>query len=140
MGKVKINNRKPNILFIVIDSARLDHLSVYGYHKQTSPFLERIANDFVIYFNANTPAAWTRPAMTSIFTGLYPEQYGFFDEKYLGPEMPIISEILKYNGYRSILLSNNAYMSPATGFDRSADHFYYINSKNFYQVLDKTVI
>lgn len=135
-----MTSTKPNILFIIIDSARIDHFSIYGYNKPTTPFLDSVADDFVVYDNASTPAGWTRPAMTSIFTALYPEQYGFFDKKYLGEDMPILSEMLQRQGYTVTMLSNNAYMSPATGFQRGTDRFYYVNSKNFYNHLDKDVI
>ncbi len=131
---------RPNILFIIIDSARSDHFSIYNYRKSTTPFIESVSDDFTVYLNANTPACWTRPAMTSIFTGLYPLQYGFFEGDFLGDEMPLLSDILRNQGYQTTLLSNNAFMSPATGFDRGANKFFYLNPNNFRRVLDKSII
>jgi len=120
---------KPNVLFVIIDSARVDHFSLYGYEKDTTPFLKSVAGDLMVYENANAPAAWTRPAMNSIFTGLYPEQYDFFENRYPDERTPLVSGVLKTHGYRVQLLSNNPYMSPETGFGRGADDFYFICSQ-----------
>ncbi len=128
-------DKHPNIIFIVIDSARYDHFSTYGYPKPTTPFIDSISQDLVIYENANAPAAWTRPAMSSIFTSLYPEQYGFSEGNY--PQTtPLLTEILKANGYMVFMLSNNAYMSPLSGFDRGCDRFYFVRSGKLPRGLD----
>jgi arylsulfatase A-like enzyme len=130
----------PNVLFIIIDSARVDHFSTYGYEKATTPFFDATAGDLTVYNNANTPAAWTRPAMNSIFTSLYPEQYGFFDTNYPGDDIPFLSGILKDHGYRVFMLSNNAYMSPPGGFDRGTDRFYFLPPNEFPKVLDRSIV
>jgi uncharacterized sulfatase len=135
-----MTGKKPNILFIIIDSARYDHFSLYGYDRSTTPFLDLTADDFVIYENANTPAAWTRPAMASIFTSLYPQQYGFFEGEYPAEHTPVLTGILRANGYRTVILSNNTYMSPLTGFQRYADRFYFVRAGEMPSALDKAVV
>jgi arylsulfatase A-like enzyme len=129
-----------NVLFVIIDSARFDHFGLYGYARPTTPFLLSCARDLMVYDNANTPAAWTRPAMASIFTALYPQQYSFFEDRYPSEATPILSDILRREGYRVMLLSNNPYMSPDTGFDRGADRFYYVRPGEAHRVLDKDVV
>jgi len=131
---------KPNILFIVIDSARPDHFGVYGYRKNTTPFLASAASETALYLDASAPAAWTRPAMTSIFTGLYPQQYDFFSDRYPQEDVALIPEILSRQGYRVTALSNNPYMSPSTGFDRGVDRFYFVYPGRFLNVLARRVI
>lgn len=66
----------PNILLIVMDSARADRLSSYGYDRPTTPNLDRFTKEAVRYSHAYAPAIWTLPAMTSLFTGLYPVEHG----------------------------------------------------------------
>jgi len=133
-----MKKRFPNILFIVIDSARYDHFSAYGYSKPTTPSIDSMLDEFLVYENANAPAAWTRPAMSSIFTGLYPEQYGFSKGKY--PEsVPRMTDILKSSGYQIYLLSNNVYMSPLTGFGKSADRFYFVRSGSLPRAFDADI-
>jgi arylsulfatase A-like enzyme len=131
---------RPNVVFVTIDSARVDHFSLYGYSKATTPFLESAAPDLAVYMNANTPAGWTRPAMTSIFTGLYPEQYGFCEDAYPQRDVPFLSEILQRQGYSVTLLSNNPYVSPSTGFEDGVDRFYFISGAGSLRVLDRRVI
>ena len=129
----------PNIVFIVIDSARWDHFSVYHYEKATTPFLESIADQFLIYENANAPAAWTRPAISSIFTSLYPQQYGFFEGKF-PEETVLLTEILRASGYKVYVLSNNPYMSPASGFARGTDRFYFVQPRRLPHQLHPMVL
>jgi len=131
---------KPNVLFVIIDSARVDHFSLYGYKKDTTPFLKSVEGDLMVYENANAPAAWTRPAMNSVFTGLYPEQYDFFENRYPDERTPLVSGILKTHGYRIQLLSNNPYMSPETGFGRGADDFYFVYLGKYPGALGKSII
>jgi arylsulfatase A-like enzyme len=130
----------PNIVFITIDSARADHFGLYGYEKRTTPFLESARPDMAVYLNANAPAAWTRPAMTSIFTSLYPQQYDFFGDRYPQESVPVLPEILRRMGYHVMALSNNAYMSPSAGFDRGMDTFYFLYQGQFPKALDKRVV
>jgi arylsulfatase A-like enzyme len=131
---------KPNIIFIIIDSARVDHFGLYGYAKKTTPFLEAARADLTVYLNANAPAAWTRPAMTSIFTSLYPQQYDFFGERYPQDSVPILPELLGRIGYHGSALSSNPFMSPSTGFDRGLDAFYLAYQARSPEHLDKRVV
>lgn len=135
-----MTSSETNVIFITIDSARIDHMGLYGYSKPTTPFLDSLAEDLAFYTNANAPACWTRPAMTSIFTSLYPQQYDFFGDKYPDESVSLMPEILKTQGYRTIALSNNPYMSPSTGFQRGIDRFYFVYQGQFPKVLDKKVI
>lgn len=131
---------KPNVVFIIIDSARFDHFGLYGYDRPTTPFLDSIAAELVVHTNANTPASYTRPAMNSIFTGLYPEQYGFFESSFPDKKGPLLTTILKNNGYRVTMLSNNPYVSPAEGFDYGTDDFFFVHGGRLPGQLDRGVV
>jgi arylsulfatase A-like enzyme len=62
-----------NLLMVVVDSLRTDRLSKYGYHRETSPFLDSLP---ALYFpHAISPAPWTYPAVASILTGLFPHEH-----------------------------------------------------------------
>ena len=135
-----MSGSRPNVVFITIDSARADHFGLYGYGKRTTPFLEAARADLAVYFNANAPASWTRPAMTSIFTSLYPQQYDFFGDRYPQETVPLLSEILRNAGYHVIALSNNAYMSPSTGFDRGMDTFHFLYQGQLSKSMDRRVV
>ena len=67
---------RPDVVLIVIDTLRKDHLPAYGYARDTAPFLSRLAARGVVFDNAYSTAPWTAPATASLFTGRYPFQHG----------------------------------------------------------------
>ena len=66
----------PNVVLVTIDTLRADHLGCYGYDRDTSPNLDRLAADGVRFANAVSVSSWTLPAHASILTGLYPAEHG----------------------------------------------------------------
>ncbi|HEV8441086.1 MAG TPA: sulfatase [Methylomirabilota bacterium] len=122
--RVRSRPARPNIVLIVIDTLRADHLSCYGYPRQTSPWLDRIADTGVVYDNAMSAAAWTPPSHASIFTGAYPSRHGV-DRSHLvlGPDLIPLPEALRRHGYRTFGVSSNYWLSRETRFDRGFDHF-----------------
>ncbi len=66
----------PNILLITLDTTRRDHLGCYGYELPTSPELDRLAADSVVYTNAYAVSSWTLPTHASMFTGKFPSSHG----------------------------------------------------------------
>ena len=62
-----------NIVLITIDTLRADHLGCYGYHRNTSPNIDKVAERGIIFKNAIAPSSWTAPSMASIMTSLYPK-------------------------------------------------------------------
>src|SRR5947207_1556865 len=75
---------KPNVVFILIDTLRADHLGFMGYKRPTSPTLDKWAAESVIFDHAYSAAPWTPPSIASIFTGLYPTVHHVmeYDAKY----------------------------------------------------------
>src|SRR5712692_904666 len=61
-----------NVLLIILDTVRAKSLSLYGYHRHTTPHLERLARDGVVFDGAVATAPWTLPSHASMFTGRYP--------------------------------------------------------------------
>src|SRR5687768_8761842 len=60
-----------NVLFIVIDTLRADHLSAYGYGRSTTPFLEELARHGIRFARVRAQSSWTKTSMTSLWTGRY---------------------------------------------------------------------
>lgn len=116
---------KPNILMIVIDAARADHFSCYGYPKKTSPFIDEIAAEGVVYENAISAAGWTLPSHTSMFTGTYVSKHGVHNENHVfGDELPTMPEVLQKDGYHTVGFCTNDWLSAATGLTRGFTEFY----------------
>jgi arylsulfatase A-like enzyme len=66
----------PDVILVVLDTTRADHLSTYGYRRETSPELTKFAADALLFTAARAPAGWTLPSHASLFTGMYPSRHG----------------------------------------------------------------
>jgi len=104
-----------NIILIVIDTLRADHLHCYGYPRETSPNIDNLAREGVLFENHITPAAHTTPAFTSIFTGQDPFHHGIVGtlagiqnarEMVLNDLTPTLSDILYQNDYITVAFDN----------------------------------
>jgi len=91
-----------DILIITIDTLRADALEPYGATDTLTPNIARFAEEGVVYESATTPITVTRPAHSSIFTGLYPDQHGVLHNGYELPDEELtLAEILKGQGYQT---------------------------------------
>ena len=68
--------RPPNVVVILTDTLRANYLGVYGYPKETAPFLADLAERAVVFDRAFSTSSWTAPSTSSLFTSLYPNQHG----------------------------------------------------------------
>jgi len=115
---------RPNVLMVVMDTVRADHLSCYGYERETTPNLDAFAAEGTLFENAISPAAWTLPAHTSLFSGLLPSEHGVLHGEFSQREdVPMIPEHLSEAGYRTAAFSNNPWVSADYDFDRGIDTF-----------------
>ncbi len=119
-------SKYPNILIISIDSLRADHLSVYGYERQTTPYLCEFARDAVVFEKAYSASNWTGAAVTSLLTGLYPVTHGYNNNHYyLDDPEDSAASVLALHGYRTAAFSNNLYISDKTGLSAGFQDFFY---------------
>ena len=118
---------RPNVILIIIDTLRADHLSCYGYHRETSPSLDSLAASGTRWENFQAQAPWTLPATATIFTGLNAKQHGtgrrLDGDHRLHVEVPIISTIFSNAGYRTCGIFNVALLNENHGFSRGFDHY-----------------
>lgn len=116
---------RPNILVVVIDTLRSDHLSSYGYPRDTSPLIDSLARKGLLFENHFSPTSWSTSAVASLFTGLYPAQHGCVDFAglFLPLELDTFAEMLKKNGYRTVAVSGNPLLSVKSGFAQGFDSF-----------------
>jgi arylsulfatase A-like enzyme len=105
--------RRPNIVLITLDTVRADHLSAYGYHRPTTPNLDRLATLGVLFENAVAPTPWTLATHASLFTGLLPHQHGadWAVPLYSGPRT--LADVLKSQGYETAGFTANLYYGQA---------------------------
>jgi arylsulfatase A-like enzyme len=115
----------PNVLIIIVDALRADHLSPYGYTRDTSPYLTQLAQQGVLFENAISPASWTLPSHASMLTGLYPHETKVETEKdVISGNLPILGDAMRKRGYRTAGFSANYFMfSRSRGFGQGVSHF-----------------
>jgi arylsulfatase A-like enzyme len=121
----------PNVLVIVIDCLRADHVSAYGYSRATSPYIDRLAAEGALFENAIATASWSLPSHASMVTGRYPFDHGaeditasWFasDSSFAGHTT--LGEALERRGYRTGAFSGNrVYFTHDSGFETAFQHF-----------------
>ena len=113
----------PNVIVIVVDTLRADHLSAYGYERETSPFLDSLAAEGVRFENAISPSSWTQPSHASMLTGRYTYEHQA-ETKPLDNRFATIGEAMQAEGYRTGAFSaNTLFFTRRQGFGRGFLHF-----------------
>jgi arylsulfatase A-like enzyme len=106
-------NEKKNVIIILIDALRTKNFSLFGYEKETDNNLKRIANENILFTNHFSSSNSTAPALTSLFTGLYPDNHGIIHQLPYTKQTEIdkvqdvkfwLPEFLKNNGYETIAI------------------------------------
>ena len=117
--------RQDNVVLISIDTLRPDHLSLYGYPRETSPEIDAFFGKSELWKNAYAAEASTAPSVVSLLTGRLPQNHGvrlFY--RHLGDDIPTLADILTTNGYdTSAIVSNIVLTAEATGLDQRFDHY-----------------
>ena len=123
----------PNVLVIVIDTLRGDHLSTYGYSRETSPNIDNLAREGVLFENAIAPSSWSLPSHASLVTGRPVHEHGLGNVEpmpWLGwgkhslNGLPTLAEALTQSGYRTGAFSaNRIYFTSNVGLGRGFLHF-----------------
>ena len=125
----------PNVLLIVLDTVRADRLSLYGYHRSTTPKLEQLAKRGIRFDAARASAPWTLMSHASFFTGRWPHELDIKWQTPLQKNFPMLAEYLGTRGYATAgLVSNAAYCSYDSGLDRGFTHYedYELNKVNIF--------
>jgi hypothetical protein len=118
------NNKKPHVFIYLPDTVRADHLGIYKYWRATSPYLYEFSKDSLLFNNCFANASWTKAAVGSILTGLYPNKHHGEDEREkVSNEAQFLSEILRTNGYSTVYLTSNGNASSAFNFDQGNDFY-----------------
>ena len=127
----KADLASPNVVLIVLDALRADHVSAYGYQRETTPAIDGLARDGVLFRNARSHGNRTIISVPSIFTSLYPSFHGTVGRgklvRPLAEDHTTIAEIFRDRGYATVGLMSNEYLKRgyglSQGFDR-LDCFY----------------
>lgn len=118
-----------NVLLIGVDTLRADHLSAFGYRRNTTPNLTALANKGVRFMQARSQAPWTLPSFSTALTSLYPSAHGAgrggHDEwEGIDPTTIALAEVLSRYGYETAGIVANGLISPRYGLDQGFDSYY----------------
>ena len=124
---------RPNILMLVIDCLRTDHVGANGYHRPTTPALDSLAAEGLSFTQAISQSSWTRPSMPTLLTGLYPSEHGILELErneagavigpILAPEVDTLAERLQAAGYTSLLFGEQYQLSRRFGLSQGFEHY-----------------
>lgn len=136
----------PDVVVIMIDTLRPDHLPIHGYDQDTAPFVSAWAAESAVFETAWSTSSWTAPSTASVFTGLYPHQHGVVLGMFapdhdvaamrageqstiagtaLPAELRTLPEMFQDAGYRTFGAAANINLGPVLGFQRGFDRFHY---------------
>lgn len=114
---------RPNIVVIIVDTLRQDHLPMYGYERNTAPTLSKFAREGAV-LDGLSPTSWTKPATASVLTGLHPIRHQANDrEDALPDEAETLAETLSRNGYTTVGISANGFASPKFNMGQGFNEF-----------------
>jgi len=135
---------RPNVVLVLLDTLRPDHLEAYGYAHPTSPYLNELGQRAAVFEKAFSTSGWTPPATASALTGLFPTNHGVVHgfetnervqrdlDAGRAPTIPLVAlprdsrtlaEAFRAAGYRTYGATTNVHISEPIGFDRGFDHF-----------------
>ena len=110
------------IILISLDTLRADHLGIYGYHRNTSPFIDSFAKESIVFEHAVVQSPWTLPSHMSIMTSLYPYFHGIKKaSERLADEHVTLAELLREGGYRTAAFVDRGWMRAVFGFNQGFD-------------------
>ena len=116
--------RPLNLVLVVIDTLRADHLGCYGYNRDTSPNLDALAERSAVFDRAYTHSPWTLPSLASILTGLEPYQHGLSKwEHKLDTDHLTLAEVLQGQGYRTAAGVGHYILKPGYHFDQGFEAY-----------------
>lgn len=130
----------PSIVLISIDTLRRDHVSAYGYERETTPRIDQTASEGALFLNAVSVSNWTLPSHMSLMTGLPPSLHRVEDD---GSRLPAsvmtLAEVLQQDGYTTAGVTSHVYLGEQFGFARGFDRYTNQWNKRAADVTDQAI-
>jgi arylsulfatase A-like enzyme len=126
------SSKSKNIVLISLDTLRADHLGCYSYFRNSSPNIDKIAKEGIVFANAASCSNWTLPSHLSMLTGLYPSETGFIEgnavsNTFVAEDVDTIASYLRSQNYKTAGFHGGGYLSEYFGFDKGFD--FYLNTR-----------
>ncbi len=113
-----------SVILISLDTVRADHLSCYGYHRNTTPGIDRIAGECVFFSGASTPISHTMPAHTSLFTSRYPREHkALYNGWKYREKFPLLAESMKAAGFNTGAIVASGILKSRRGLNKGFNFY-----------------
>ena len=131
-----------NLLYVMVDTWRADHVGWLGYERPVTPKLDELVRSGIVFERAVSVSGWTKPSVATQLTGLLPSVHGAVSQPVRNPDgsqVPVNGtmlppgvttwvETLRGRGWETAMFSNNPNILPSHGFDQGVSHFVdYVN-------------
>lgn len=114
----------PHVVIFLVDTLRADRVGLYGAPRPTTPVLDALAPESVVFENSYATSPWTLPTVVSLFTSTYLCEHGVnVDGLRPNQQTPLLAQRMKDLGYTTISLYANTYLGSSSGLHRGFDHF-----------------
>ncbi|MDF1800687.1 MAG: sulfatase-like hydrolase/transferase [Planctomycetota bacterium] len=115
--------KPPNILLVSLDTLRADRLGCYGYDRDTSPLLDRLAGEGTLFLDLSAPSSKTAPSHMTMLSGMHPGVHGVrncytVESQAASADLPLLPELLAEVGYRTAAFTGGGMLSGELGFER----------------------
>lgn len=128
------------VVVVSIDTLRRDHTSVHAYPRRTTPGLDALASESVVFEDAVSTSSWTLPAHASLFTSTYPSAHGAVNLNVgLSPSWPNVAALLQEAGFTTQALVTHVYLSREYGFGEGFDGHQYLRETRAMEVTNRAV-
>jgi len=138
--------RPPDVILVVVDTLRADRLGAYGYPKPTSPAIDAVAREGLVFTAAHSPATWTKPAVASLLTALYPGEHGIVrmmrgqDPRVrlqaLPSSLPTLADRFRAGGYATLAVVHQPNLGEEMGFARGFETFDHRSSTDDFALVE----
>lgn len=129
-ARTAVLDERPDVVLVTVDTLRADHLGCYGYFRDTSPHLDELARESLLFERAIATMGTTLPSHLSLMTGLYPSQHGFvanegaMKARFTSvPGRRAFADVLRDAGYQTAAFVSGPTVSSPTGISAGFDVF-----------------
>ncbi len=135
--RVHSSEKKPNVILIMVDALRWDHLGYNGYERNITPFIDKLTGKSLVFDNAFSTCTWTCPSVASLMTSRTPFEHGVYNANtaFLSYEFKTLPEYLQQNGFTTMAFSGNPLIAEKYNYGQGFEVFSQFNSKTYAEII-----
>jgi arylsulfatase A-like enzyme len=117
--------RTKNVILVSLDTLRADHVGCYGYPRETTPHIDELAKDSVVFLNTFASSPWTLPSHVSLMTALNCINHQvYYNDRKIDPALLTLADVLRQHSYSNGAITGGAFVSGSYGFNKGFDSYH----------------